>query len=117
MQIRMFLLTGAAIAAISPAVCNASPEKVALNACANALASNVATAGGATAYQLKYQPSASGPLEEYYGRGYTFYLEARSAKNGTPLARATCSANRRGAITAFTPVPLTPSTPALAALD
>jgi hypothetical protein len=116
MQIRMFLLTGAAIAAISPAVSNASPERVALNACANALASNVATAG-ATTYQVKYQHSASGPLEDYYSHTYTFYLEARNGKSGAPLARATCSATRNGAITAFTPVPLTQTTPALAALE
>jgi len=116
MQIRMFLLTGAAIAAITPLVSHASPERVALNACANALASHVATAGGAASYRLKYQHSASGPLEDYYGRNqYTFYLEAR-AKSGAPLARATCSANWRGSITAFTPVPLTPSL-ALATLE
>jgi hypothetical protein len=117
MQIRMFLLTGAAIAAISPAAANASPERVALNACANALASNVAAAGGATTYQVKYQHSASGPLEDYYSHQYTFYLEARNGKSGAPLARATCSATRNGSITAFTPVPLTQPALALAALE
>jgi hypothetical protein len=114
MQIRMFLLAGAAIAAISPAVSSASPERVALNACASALASNVATAGGASTYQLKYQRSSSGPLEDYYSHQYTFYLQARDATTGMPLARATCSTNRRGSITAFTPVPLGTSTLALA---
>jgi hypothetical protein len=117
MQIRTVLLTGAAIAAISPAVSNASPERVALSACANALASNVANAGGATTYQVKYQHSASGPLEDYYTHQYTFYLEARNGKNGAPIARATCSATRRGSITAFTPVPLTQKTLAVAALE
>jgi hypothetical protein len=115
MQFKMFVLAGAAIAAISPAVSSASPERTALNACANALASNVAAAGGATNYQLKYQHSSSGPLD-YYSHQYTFYLQARDA-NGMPLGRATCSANSRGSITAFTPVPLGSSTLALATLE
>jgi hypothetical protein len=115
MQIRTFLLAGAFAAALSPVVSSAaSPERAALNACANALASNVASAGGATTYQLKYQRSSSGPLADYYGHGYTFYLQARDATSGKTLGRATCSANRRGSITAFTPVPLEPSTLALA---
>ena len=115
MQIRMFLLAGATIAAFSPAVSSAaSPEREALNACANALASHVATAGRASTYQLKYQHSSSGPLGDYYGHQYTFYLQAHDATNGMPLGRATCTANRRGAITAFTPAPVEPSTLALA---
>jgi hypothetical protein len=116
MQIRMFLLACATIAAISPAVSNASPETAAVNACANALASSVATAGDTRLYQVKYRHSSSGPLGDYYGREYTFDLQARDAKNGLLLGRATCSATRRGSITAFTPVsPLEPSTLALAA--
>jgi hypothetical protein len=63
---------------------------------------------------LKYQRSSSGPLEAYYGHEYTFYLQARDATTGKPLGRATCSANSRGSITAFTSAPLEPSTLALA---
>jgi hypothetical protein len=116
MQLRKFLLAAATIAAISPIVCYASPEKTALNACANALASSVATAGSdAPGYQLKYQHSQADPLVDYYGRQYTFYLQARDAKTGMPLGRVTCSADRHGTVIAWTPVPLGAPEPALAA--
>jgi hypothetical protein len=116
MQIRLFLLAGAAIAAISPAVSNASPENDALNACANALASSVAKAGANTpTYKLKYRHSQSGPVSDYYGRQYTFFLQARDAKTGQSLGRVTCSANMRGTVVAWNPTPAEALGPALAA--
>jgi hypothetical protein len=116
MQHRKFLLAAATIAAISPVVSYASsPEKTALNACANALASSVATSGSdAPGYQLKYRHSQSGPMD-YYGHQYTFYLQARDARTGMPLGRVTCSADKHGTVVAWTPVPLGAPGPALAA--
>jgi hypothetical protein len=116
MQIRQFLLAGATIAAISPAVSTASPENDALNACANALASSVATAGSnPPTYKMKYRHSQSGPLMDYYGRQYTFFLQARDARTGLSLGRVTCSANMRGTIVAWNTSPPEASGPALAA--
>jgi hypothetical protein len=116
MKLRMFLMAAATIAAISPAVSNASPEDTAVNACARALASRVATPGSNTpTYRLKYQRGNIDEPRRWYTKQYVFFLQARDAKTGLPLAGATCSTDLRGVVVALTPAPLDASAPALAA--
>lgn len=115
MTIRKVLLAAASVAAISPAISHASPESSALNACAQAFASSLAS-GLTPAFKLRYHADAPNPLADYYsGHGYKFYLQANDPKTGATLARATCSANTRGAVLALTATPLE-SSPALAAV-
>ena len=114
MIIRKLLPAAALIAAICPAVSHASPEKSALNACAQAFATSLAPGSGAPAFKLKYHSEAAGLADYYGGRAFTFYLQARDAKTGLTLARATCSADRRGALIALTATPPEAS-PSLAA--
>jgi len=96
MIIRKLLLTAASIAAICPAVSHASAENTALNACAQAFATSLASGSGVPAFKLQYHSESAGPLADYYGsRKFTFYLQARDPKTGSTLARATCAAARR----------------------
>jgi hypothetical protein len=116
MTIRKLLLAAASIAAICPAVSQAFPENTALNACAQAFATTLASGSAAPAIKLKYHHSESaGPLADYYSsREFTFYLQARDPKTGLTLARATCSADTRGNVLGLTATP--PETlPSLAA--
>jgi hypothetical protein len=116
MIIRKLLLTAASIAAICPAVSHAFPENTALNACAQAFATSLASGSAAPAFKLKYHHSESaGPLADYYSsREFTFYLQARDPKTGLTVARATCSADTRGTVIALTATPAETS-PSLAA--
>jgi hypothetical protein len=115
MTIRKVLLAAASIAAISPAISYAAPEDSALKACAQAFASSLSSDSAPPAFKLKYRADAPGALADYYsGNEYTFYLQANDPKTGSTLARATCSANTRGAVLALTATPLETS-PALAA--
>jgi hypothetical protein len=115
MIVRKLLPTAALIAAISPAVSHASTETTALNACAQAFATSLAPGSAAPAFKLEYHSESAGPLADYYGsHAFTFYLQARDPKTGLTLARATCSADTRGAVIALTATPLETS-PSLAA--
>jgi len=115
MIIRKLLLTAASIAAICPAVSHASTETTALNACAQAFATSLAPGSAAPAFKLKYHSESAGSLADYYSsRAFTFYLQARDPKTGLTLARATCSADTRGAVIALTATPPEAS-PSLAA--
>jgi hypothetical protein len=114
MIIRKLLLTAASVAAICPAVSHASPENAALNACAQAFATSLASGSGVPAFKLKYHAESAGALADYYGsHAFTFYLQARDPKSGLTLARATCSADTRGTVVALTATPET--SPGLAA--
>jgi hypothetical protein len=116
MHLRKLLLAAATVAAIAPAVSNASAENDALNACANALSSRIATDGSnAPAYKLRFHHSQSDPATDYYGHQYTFYLQARDAKTGKPLGRASCSTDLHGTVVALTLNPPDASMPVLAA--
>jgi hypothetical protein len=109
MPIRKLLLTAASIAAICPAVSQASPENTALNACAQAFATSLASGSVAPTFKLKYHSETTGTLADYYGsRDFTFYLQARDPKTGLTLARATCSADARGAVALTATPPETP---------
>jgi hypothetical protein len=112
---RKLLLTAALAAAICPIISHASAENAALNACAQAFATSLAPDSAAPAFKLKYHSESAGPLADYYNsHKFTFYLQARDPKTGLTLARATCSADTRGAVIALTATPLETS-PSLAA--
>jgi hypothetical protein len=109
MRFRTLFFAAAAIAALSPSLSQASTENAALAACARAFAASMASPGsGAPAFKLKYRSNQAGsPIVDYYNNGeYTFYLHASDAKTGATLARATCTANTRGAQVALTATPL-----------
>jgi hypothetical protein len=115
MIIRKLLLTAASIAAICPAVSHAFPEDTALNACAQAFATSLASGSAAPAIKLKYHHSESAGLADYYSsHEFTFYLQARDPKTGLTLARATCSADTHGTVVGLTATPPETS-PSLAA--
>ena len=115
MTIRKLLLTAASIAAISPAVSHASAERSALNACAQAFATSLASGSGTPTFKLKYHSESAGALADYYGsHAFTFYLQARDPKTGSTLASATWSADPRGTVIALTATP-SETSPSLAA--
>jgi hypothetical protein len=115
MTLRKLLLAAASIAAIAPAISQASDETTALNACAQAFATSFATGSGAPAFKLKYHSEPTSALAFYYrGSEYTFYLQARDPKTGSTLGRATCSADTNGTVIALTATPRETS-PSLAA--
>jgi hypothetical protein len=116
MHTRKVLLALAAVAAISPAVCNASPESDGMKACASAFAASIAPAGTTgPAYKLTYRGTqSSSAYAEYYTRDYTFHLQAQNAKTGV-LARATCSTDLRGNVVTLSALAPEAKGPTLAA--
>ncbi len=110
MNIRTIVIAVATVAALSPAISNASPEKQSLKACANAFASSITAPGaaepGATApsYKLVYHRDTPSPLMEF-PRDFTFMLEAHD-KAGVAIARAECSTNSNGVVTTISAIPL-----------
>jgi len=106
---RNALLAVVTIAALSPTVSNATPERKSAHACADAFASTIAAPGSNPAYKLTFGGNTSSILEDFYPTNYTFTLEARDPKTGLAVARALCSTNSRGAVTAISAVPLTAS--------
>ena len=100
----------ASVAALAPVISNASPEKAALNACARAFASSLASPGAAApAFKLAYHSSEfGGSMLELYAveREYTFDLNANDPKTWLPIARASCTTDAHGAVVALSPVPL-----------
>jgi hypothetical protein len=117
MKVRNIALAIAAIAVIAPAISNASPEKAALDACAHAFASSLASPGSsAPAFKVNYLGSlVTGSTLEFYTRKYTFELHANDAKTGLLIARANCSTDAHGAVVAFSSIPPQTVSPSLAA--
>jgi hypothetical protein len=117
MDIRKFALTLATIAAIAPSISSASPEKAALDACAQAFASSIASPGSvAPRYKLEYLGGKfDGSIPSFFTHQYSFDLEARDPKTRLPVARATCSTDASGAIVGMSPLPLDTVNPTLAA--
>jgi hypothetical protein len=118
MKFRTLFFAAASIATLSPSLAQASTENAALGACARAFAASMASPGAsAPSFKLKYRSSqASSSIVDYYNNGaYTFELQARDVKTGATLARATCTANTRGAQVALTATPLNGSEATLAA--
>jgi hypothetical protein len=110
-------LSVAAIAALSPVISNASPEKTALTACAQAFASSLSAPGAsAPAFKIAYRGAATpGSMVEFYSRAYSFELQAHDPKTGSTIARASCSTDARGNVVALSAVPLDVVRPTLAA--
>jgi hypothetical protein len=117
MKYRKVALLLAAAAALAPAISNASPERAALDACARAFASSLAAPGSAApAFKVAYRGGqVAGSMLAFYAREYTFELRANDPKTGLPVARANCSTDARGAVTALSPLPLEAEPAALAA--
>jgi hypothetical protein len=109
-------LVAASIAALAPAISNASPEKDALNACARAFASSLAAPGAAVpSYKVSYRDNRFvGSMLEFYSREYSFEMHANDMKTGLPIARASCSADSHGAVVSLSSTPLDAAHPALA---
>jgi hypothetical protein len=117
MKYRKVALLLAAAAALAPALSDASPERAALNACARAFASSLATPGSAApAFKVAYRGGQlTGSMLAFYAREYTFDLRANDPKTGLALARASCSTDAGGAVVALSSIPLESAHPALAA--
>jgi hypothetical protein len=117
MNFRKISLAAATFAVLVPGLSQASPERDALKACAQAFASSLASPGNAVpAFKVDYRGSLStGSLLEFYNREYTFDLHANDPKTGTAIARASCSTDTHGAVLKLAPVPLQVEHPALAA--
>jgi hypothetical protein len=113
MNIRTIAFAVAAVAALSPAISNASQEKTSLKACANAFATSLTSPGNSVpAFKLAYHVPVTNPMMEY-PRDYTFMLEAHD-KAGAPIARARCSTNADGVVTEIAAVPLNAKSDTLA---
>jgi hypothetical protein len=107
MILQKVALAALTIAALSPTVSNASPEKTSAKACASAFASSIAAPGAsAPAYKLAFRGTTGSVLADFYPSDYTFNLEARDPKTGQPFARAVCSTDHRGVVTSISAVPL-----------
>jgi hypothetical protein len=108
MKFRHIALVAASIAALAPAISNASPEKAALNACAHAFASSLAAPGAAVpSYKVAYRDNRfAGSMLEFYTREYTFELNANDIKTGLPIARASCSTDSHGAVVSLSSIPV-----------
>ncbi len=115
MNFRKIAFAAATIAALAlaPAIAGASPEKAALNACARALASSLASPGAAApGFKVDYRGNQdTGSVLQFYASEYTFYLRANDDKTGRIVARASCTTDSRGEVIALT----TDAHPALAA--
>ncbi len=106
MYCRRIGLLFTAIAVLAPAISNASPEKQALDACARAFASSLASPGAASpSFKVVLRDSAdpSTSVSQFYVREYTFYLRADDQKTGALVARASCSTDARGTVVELNP--------------
>jgi hypothetical protein len=95
------------VAALSPAISNASPERASVKACAAAFAASLTAPGTKVpGYKLDYHPTFESSLADFYPSEFTFTLEARDPKSGLAIARASCTADTRGAVTEIAAIPL-----------
>jgi hypothetical protein len=107
MNIRKIVLAVATIAALSPVISNASPERASVKACASAFATSLAAPGAnAPVYKLAYRGSFVSSLSDFYPTDYTFTLEAHDPKTGLAVARARCSTDSRGTVVSIAAIPL-----------
>jgi hypothetical protein len=115
MIFRTVALATATVAILSPAIANASSERMSAKACASAFASSIAAPGSsAPAYKLAFRGATGSVLTDFYPSDFLFTLEARDPKTGLAIARAVCSTDSRGAVTSISAVPLTADTGKLA---
>jgi hypothetical protein len=117
MNHRKIAVTLAVTAAFAPIISNASPARAALDACARAFVSSLASPGSAApTFKVDYRGiQSTGSMLEFYTSKYVFDLHANDPKTGLPLAHASCSTDSRGAVIAFSSLPLE-TAPAAAAL-
>jgi hypothetical protein len=117
MKVRNIALAIATITVLVPAISNASSEKTALDACARAFASSLASPGkSAPTVKVAYLDNhSSGSMFDFYDRVYVFDLHATNEKTGTAIARASCTTDMHGAVIALSSVPLEVVPPVLAA--
>jgi hypothetical protein len=115
MKFRKIGVAIATIAALAPAISSASTEKSALDACARAFASSLASPGAAApSFKVAYHGVQYVESEiEDYGRGFTFQLYARNPKTGLAIARASCSTDYHGAVVALSSIPFGAAVPRL----
>ena len=107
MIIRKLTIAVATIAALSPALSNASPERTSAKACASAFATSLASPGaGAPAYKLAYRGGFQSAMASFYATDYSFVMEVHDPKTGAAVARATCTTNSHGTVTAMASLPL-----------
>jgi hypothetical protein len=95
-------------AALSPAVCNASSDVLAFDACVSAFEKSIAVPGSPLPlYKVMHRGVDSlSPIEQYFAMEYTYDLAANDPKTGAVLARARCSTDRRGVVISLSPLPL-----------
>jgi len=115
MNIRTVGLAVITLAALAPAISNASVESSSLKACASAFATSIAAPGtSAPSFKLSYSADqGAGSLVQFYSHAYTFDLQARDPRTGVAVARAKCSTDRNGVV-ALSPVRLEEKTETLA---
>ena len=112
MKFRHFALAAASIAALAPAISNASPEKAAMSACARAFASSLAAPGAAVpTFKVAYRDNRYDSLLEFYVREYSFELHANDLKTGLPIARASCSTDSHGTVVSLSSTPMNRTLP------
>jgi hypothetical protein len=106
MTIRHLGLSMAALAVVSPAVCNASPVKASLDACVAAFEKTLAPTDAVShRFKVLYQSEQfASSIADYYPTIHTFDLQADNPKTGEIVARVRCTADRRGSI-ALTTLP------------
>jgi hypothetical protein len=106
----------ATIAALSPVISNASPETASVKACASAFAASLASPGAsAPSFRLDYRSTNSGSaFTDIFTSHSTFALAAHDPKTGAVIARASCSTDERGNVTAIAATPLNAETSSLA---
>jgi len=103
------------VAALSPALANATPEKTSAQACASAFASSMATHGTeAQPYKFAYRGGSTASVVNFYPSDFTFTMIARDPKTGATIARAQCTADSRGSVTGLAALPLDTKTATLA---
>ncbi len=100
MSIRRLGLSITALAAVSPAVCNAWPAKASLDACVTAFEKTLAPADNVShAFKVVYaSDELSSSIADFYPTTYTFELQANNSKTGEVVARVRCSAGGRGGV-------------------
>jgi hypothetical protein len=110
------VVLASAIAALLPAISNASSEQTSLQACARAFATSLAGTGAqAPAFKVDYQSQVHTAWSNNFPTEYTFTMEAHDAKSGAAVGRARCSASSRGVVKDMATLPLTGKDATLAA--
>ena len=113
MTIRHLGLAIAALAAVCPVVCNASPAKASLDACVTAFEKTLASADEVShAFKVVYESEQfASSIADFYPTTYIFDLQANNPKTGVVVARVRCSADRHGSV-ALTSLPDATQSPA-----